>query len=69
MRLAILCLAACATLPVATRAQAPVFKVSPEESKIDFSVKASVTLESKFEKWDATFTFAIHGCFDWRDGY
>jgi len=57
MRIAFLCLAACATLPIATQAQAPVFKVTPEESKIDFSVKASVSLVGKFEKWDATLTF------------
>jgi len=57
MRLAVFCLVACATLPVATRAQAPVFKVTPEESKIDFSVKASVALQGKFDKWEATLTF------------
>ena len=57
MRLAIFCFAACAALPVATRAQAPVFRISPEESKIDFSVKASVALEGIFEKWDATLKF------------
>jgi polyisoprenoid-binding protein YceI len=57
MRTAILCLAACAVLATATRAQAPVFKITPEQSKIDFSVKASVALEGIFEKWDATMTF------------
>jgi polyisoprenoid-binding protein YceI len=30
---------------------------TPEESKINFSVKASVAPEGKFEKWDATLTF------------
>jgi polyisoprenoid-binding protein YceI len=44
-------------LPSLTLGQAPVFKVTPEESKIDFSVKASVALEGKFDKWDATLTF------------
>jgi polyisoprenoid-binding protein YceI len=57
MRFAFFGLLACAVLPSFTLGQAPVFKVTPEESKIDFSVKASVALEGKFEKWDATLTF------------
>jgi polyisoprenoid-binding protein YceI len=57
MRFAFFGLLACAVLPPFTLGQAPVFKVTPEESKIDFSVKASVALEGKFEKWDATLTF------------
>jgi polyisoprenoid-binding protein YceI len=44
-------------LPSLARAQAPVFKITPELSKIDFSVKASVSLVGVFEKWDATLTF------------
>lgn len=58
MRLAMLCLAAFTTVATVSRAQAPVFKITPEESNIDFSVKASVALEGKFEKWDATLTFS-----------
>jgi polyisoprenoid-binding protein YceI len=57
MRSAFFCLMACLVLPVVTQAQAPVFKISPELSKIDFFVKASVALEGVFEKWDATLTF------------
>jgi polyisoprenoid-binding protein YceI len=57
MRSAFLCLMACLVLPVVTQAQAPVFKITPELSKIDFTVKASVALEGVFEKWDATLTF------------
>src|SRR5579863_4750176 len=57
MKFAFLGLLACAVLPSFTLGQAPVFKVTPEESKIDFSVKASVALEGKFEKWEATLTF------------
>jgi polyisoprenoid-binding protein YceI len=57
MRFAFFGLLACAVLPPFTLGQAPVFKVTPEESKIDFSVKASVALEGKFEKWDASLTF------------
>jgi polyisoprenoid-binding protein YceI len=43
MRLAIFCLVASAMLPSLTRAQAPVFKITP--------------LVGVFEKWDATLTF------------
>jgi polyisoprenoid-binding protein YceI len=57
MKLAVLCLVASAVLVSVTQAQAPVFKVTPGESKIDFSVKASVAIEGKFEKWDASLTF------------
>jgi len=57
MRSALLCLMAGLVLPAATRAQTPVFKISPEDSSINFSVKASVSLEGKFEKWEATLTF------------
>jgi polyisoprenoid-binding protein YceI len=57
MRFAFFGLLACGMLPSLTLGQAPVFKVSPEESKIDFSVKASVALEGKFDKWGATLTF------------
>ena len=35
----------------------PVFKVTPEDSSIRFSVKASVSIDGTFDKWDATLTF------------
>jgi polyisoprenoid-binding protein YceI len=57
MRLAFLCLLVSAMLPSVSRAQAPVFKITPEESTVKFFVKASVALEGNFEKWDATLTF------------
>ncbi|HVN80474.1 MAG TPA: YceI family protein [Terriglobia bacterium] len=57
MRFAILCLVASALLPSLTRAQKPVFVITPEQSTIQFYVKASVALEGKFEKWDASMTF------------
>ncbi|HWO38203.1 MAG TPA: YceI family protein [Candidatus Acidoferrum sp.] len=57
MRLAVFCLVTSVMLPSLTLAQAPVFQITPELSKIDFSVKASVALEGKFEKWDASLTF------------
>ena len=57
MRSVILCLVLSAVFAPLTRAQVPVFKIAPDQSSIDFSVKASVALEGKFEKWDASFTF------------
>ena len=57
MRLAILCLAVSTVLPALSRAQAPVFTITPEDSKITFHVKASVDLTGTFEKWTATLTF------------
>jgi polyisoprenoid-binding protein YceI len=57
MRLTILCLIASALLPSVSRAQAPVLAITPEDSTVNFSVKASVAIEGKFEKWDATLTF------------
>jgi polyisoprenoid-binding protein YceI len=48
---------ACALLPSVSRAQAPVFAIPPEDSTIKFNVKASVAIDGKFDKWDATLTF------------
>jgi polyisoprenoid-binding protein YceI len=57
MRIAALCLLACAALPSVSRAQAPVFEVTPVNSWIKFDVKASVNIAGKFDKWDATLAF------------
>jgi polyisoprenoid-binding protein YceI len=63
MRLAmLLCLLASVLFSSAPRAQAPaavpVFKVAPPpDSKVTFSVKASVPIDGTFDKWDATMTF------------
>jgi polyisoprenoid-binding protein YceI len=58
MRLAVVCLLASTLLPSVSRAQAPVFAVSPApDSAVTFYVKASVELKGTFEKWDATVTF------------
>jgi polyisoprenoid-binding protein YceI len=57
MQLTILCLVASALLPSVSRAQAPVFAITQEDSTVNFSVKASVAIEGKLEKWDATLTF------------
>jgi polyisoprenoid-binding protein YceI len=55
--LTIFCFLVYALLPSVTRAEAPVFKISPEISSITFFVKASVSLKGTFEKWDSTLTF------------
>ncbi len=57
MRLTILCLVASTVLPSASQAPAPVFAITPVESKIKFDVKASVAINGTFDKWDATLTF------------
>lgn len=57
MRLTVLCLLASAVLPPLSRAQAPVFVITPEESSIKFYVKSSVDIEGHFDKWDANLTF------------
>ena len=57
IRLAVLCLLASAMLPALSQEEAPVFAITPEESKITFYVKASVALNGTFEKWDAALTF------------
>src|SRR5689334_14117587 len=58
MRLAAFYLVAFAVLPSLSRAQAPVFEFSHEESSIKFHVKASVDLTGTFEKWDASLKFS-----------
>jgi polyisoprenoid-binding protein YceI len=58
MRLAVLCLLVSALFPSLTRAQVPVFEFSPVHSSIKFNVKASVKIVGKFDKWDASLTFA-----------
>src|SRR3974390_3215510 len=57
MRFAIFCFLTCSCLSVATRAQAPVFEITPVDSWIKFHVKSSTTIAGKFDKWDATLTF------------
>ncbi len=60
MRLAALCLLVSSMLPSVSLAQdqVPIFKVTPEQSDVKFFVKASVAIDGKFKKWDATLTFA-----------
>ena len=56
-RVIILCLFASATFPSLTRAQAPVFEITPVESSVKFDVEASVAIKGTFDKWDASLTF------------
>ena len=39
------------------RAQAPVFAVSKQDSSVNFSVNASISIAGKFDRWNATLTF------------
>ncbi|MGB7727683.1 MAG: YceI family protein [Candidatus Acidiferrum sp.] len=57
MRLAIVGLLAAAVMPSLSRAQGPIFTITPEQSDVKFFVKASVAIDGKFKKWDATLTF------------
>ncbi len=54
--LKVFCLVASITLPSLSKAQVPVFVVTPEDSSINFFVKASVAIGGSFDKWDATLT-------------
>src|ERR1700677_4954260 len=59
MRLAFICILVTALLPSISRAQGvPVFEITPVESSILFEVDASVAIKGKFDKWNATLTFA-----------
>ena len=48
-------LAFCASLSI-SRAQVPVYEVTPVESSIKFGVESSVPIKGTFDKWDATVT-------------
>jgi polyisoprenoid-binding protein YceI len=58
VRATILFVLACIVFPSVSRAQAPVFELTPGESWIKFHVKASVAIAGKFDTWDAKLTFA-----------
>jgi polyisoprenoid-binding protein YceI len=57
MRRTFLFLVLLALFPALSRAQAPVFEITPANSTIRFDVKASVDIAGKFDKWDASLTF------------
>ena len=56
-RFTILCFFALVMFPSATQAQAPIFLIATKDSSIKFFVKASVSIEGTFDKWNATLTF------------
>jgi len=59
MRLTVLYLLAFGVLLPASRAQdVPVSEVTPLESTIKFDVEASVPIQGKFQKWDATLKYS-----------
>jgi polyisoprenoid-binding protein YceI len=57
VRLTVFCLLALALLPSLAQGQGPIFTVTPEQSDVKFFVKASVAIDGKFDKWEATLTF------------
>jgi polyisoprenoid-binding protein YceI len=57
MRTTLLSLVVLALFPTLSRAQAPVFEITPVNSTIRFDVDASVDIAGKFDKWDASLTF------------
>src|SRR5580698_6689349 len=59
MRLTVLCLVlVSAMLCLPSRAQVPVFQVTPIQSSVQFNTKSSRPLTGNFDKWNATLTFA-----------
>ena len=57
LRIVFLCLLSSPAALAQASKGVPVYKITPVESKIDFSVKASIALDGTFEKWNATLTF------------
>jgi polyisoprenoid-binding protein YceI len=53
----VLFLLAAVAFPSMSRAQVPVFVITPEKSTVKFFVKSSVAIEGDFNKWDASLTF------------
>jgi polyisoprenoid-binding protein YceI len=53
----VLFILASAELTPLLQAQVPTFTITQEDSSINFSVKASISIAGKFDKWDATLTF------------
>src|SRR6516165_1441215 len=61
MRLRLSCILVSIMFSCVSQAQTsegvPVFKVTPVESSVKFNVEASVAIEGKFDKWNASLTF------------
>ena len=57
MKFAIFCFVASNVFVSLSRAQVPIFVITPTDSWIKFHVKASTTIAGKFDNWDAKLTF------------
>ncbi|MBV8114813.1 MAG: YceI family protein [Silvibacterium sp.] len=57
MRLPVVCLIATALLSLPSRAQVPVFKVTPIQGSIRCNTRSSSPIDGNFGKWSATLTF------------
>jgi polyisoprenoid-binding protein YceI len=44
-------------IPSMSQAAAPVFAVTPADSSVTFSVKGSMPIQGRFDKWSSTLTF------------
>jgi polyisoprenoid-binding protein YceI len=53
-----LCVIALCALPSASRAQVPVYEITPMESTIRFGVESSVPIKGTFDKWNASLKFS-----------
>src|SRR6516164_10903882 len=58
LRVLLLCLLFSPIVRAQSSKGVPVYQITPVQSKVDFSVKASIALEGTFEKWNATLTFS-----------
>jgi polyisoprenoid-binding protein YceI len=56
--MAVLWLVVFCLFPSASRAQVPVYEVTPVESTINFGVDSSVPMKGTFEKWNASMKFS-----------
>jgi polyisoprenoid-binding protein YceI len=56
--IAVLCLVVFCTFPAVSRAQVPIYEVTPIESTIKFAVDSSVPIKGTFDKWNASMKFS-----------
>ena len=56
--MAVLWLFVFCAFPSASRAQVPVYEVTPVESTIKFGVDSSVPIKGTFDKWEASMKFS-----------
>jgi polyisoprenoid-binding protein YceI len=58
LTIVITCVLVLCALPSASRAQVPVYEVTPVESTIKFGVQSSVPIKGSFDKWRASLKFS-----------